>query len=133
MWFAPFAGMKNGSATRDVLIDLLVPARFASRYRARVTSLSPREADLRFAYCPSLFTSGVLVSCPATLSIARGPNVIGSRGILWIGPDSEHATARFEFEKPMSASDLEVLRRICHLDAPSVQPLEAVSAAASYL
>ena len=94
----------------DVLIDLLVPARFASRYRAVVTSLSALDAGLRFAFCPSVFGSGILVSCPATLSIHRGPNVIGARGILWVGKDAARTTARFEFEKPISRAEMEAFR-----------------------
>ena len=132
MSIAPWIGMKNVSANHDVLIDLLVPARFASRYRATMTGLSPLEADLRFAYCPSLFTSGILVSCAATLSIIRGPSVIGSRGILWIGRDSDRASARFEFEKPISRLQFELFRRTCHVDIPTVRPLEAASGAASH-
>src|SRR5882724_2477851 len=114
----------NKSGASDVVIDLLVPARFASRYRASVTSISALEAELRFAFCPRLFNSGVLVSCPATLSIVRGPHVIGERGILWIGQDSQRATARFQFERPIPQAQVELIRRACRVDAPVPMVLE---------
>jgi hypothetical protein len=116
----------------DVLIDLLVPARFASRYWAVVTALSPQDASLRFAFCPSVFGSGVVVSCPATLSVHRGLHVTGTRGILWAGRDSQRTTARFEFEQPISSLQTELLRRVCHINTPTPPPLvELVPVAAS--
>ena len=121
----------NNGANHDVLIDLLVPARFASRYRAIVTALSPSDASLRFAFCPSVFCSGVVVSCPATLSVQRGSTVTGARGILWAGRDSERTTARFEFEQPISSLQIELLRRVCNVIAPTPPPFELVPAAAS--
>ena len=122
--------MKKSGAS-DVVIDLLVPARFASRYRAAVTAISAVEAELRFAFCPRLFGSGVLVSCPATLSLVRGPTVIASRGILWIGQDSERATARFEFEAPISTTQVEMLRQACQVHEFLPMPLEYPAVARS--
>ena len=122
--------MTNG-ANHDVLIDLLVPARFASRYWAVVTALSPQDASLRFAFCPSVFGSGVVVSCPATLSLRRGLHVTATRGILWAGRDSERRTARFEFAQPISSLQIELLRRVCHISAPMPPPFELVPVAAS--
>jgi hypothetical protein len=107
-----FRGVKK-SGTSEVLIDLLVPAHFASRYRAAVTSISPLEAELRFPFCPRVFSSGVVLSCPATLSLVRGPHVIGSRGILWIGHESNRATARFQFEKPLSTAQVALVQSAC--------------------
>jgi len=106
------------SGTSDVVIDLLVPARFASRYRATVTSISALDAEVRFAFCPRLFGSGVLVSCPATLSLVRGPNVLACRGILWIGDDAERTSARFQFEVAISQSQVDLVRRACDVAAP---------------
>jgi hypothetical protein len=122
--------MTNG-ANHDVLIDLLVPARFASRYWGTVTALSAHEASLRFAFCPSVFGSGVVVSCPATLSVRRGPHVTVTRGILWAGRDSGRTTARFEFEQPISSLQIELLRRVCHVRTPMPPPFEPLPVAAS--
>jgi hypothetical protein len=118
------------NAASDVVIDFLVPARFASRYRAAVTAICTVEAELRFAFCPRLFGTGVLVSCPATLSLVRGPTVIGSRGILWIGQDSERTTARFQFESPLSLSQVELLRHACQAPVFVPMPLEYKTVAA---
>jgi len=130
MSLAEQSGVKK-SGPSDVVIDLLVPARFASRYRAAVTAISSVEAELRFAFCPRLFGSGVVLSCPATLSLVRGPNVLASRGILWIGQDSERATARFEFESPISRSQLQMLRQACQVEQALPMLLEQAAVATS--
>jgi hypothetical protein len=122
--------MRNG-ANHDVLIDLLVPARFASRYWARLTELSADDASVRFAFCPSVFGSGVVLSCPATLSVHRGLDVTVTRGILWAGRDSQRTTARFEFERPMSSLQIELVRRFCQISTPMPPPFELAPVAAS--
>ena len=114
----------NANGAR-VLIDFLVPARLASRYRASVTALSPIEAEISFPFCPSIFGSGVLVSCPATLSLVIGSKVTGARGILWIGQGAKRTTARFQFEKLVGEEDLELWRHACQLDEPKLRAVSA--------
>jgi hypothetical protein len=115
--------MKYSGAT-DVVVDFLVPARLASRYRASVTAISPLEAELRFAFCPSIFASGVLVSCPAAMLVVVGREVVGARGILWMEPAMKRTVGRFQFESPMAAPDLERVRHLCHIEEETlVEPV----------
>ena len=72
--------MKQNGVVGGLLIDFLVPACLASRYRARLTALSPAEAELSLSFCPSIFRSGALTCCPAEISAVFGASAVRVRG-----------------------------------------------------
>jgi hypothetical protein len=133
MSIAAIGPMTHGAS--ELVVDFLVPARLASRYRARLTALSPLDAEIAFAFPPSIFRSGVLVSCPARICFVRGREVVSTRGILWIDKGSNRATGRLQFEKPMMFRELDVLRQAFALEPPPLalpEPmLEPAACAAS--
>lgn len=109
---------QNGSAS-DIVLDFLVPARLASRYRVRLKALSPLSAELQLAFCPSIFRSGVLVSCPAELSLVLRDDALRLRGIFRVERGANDTTGRLQFSEAVMFRDLELLRRACRLDDDS--------------
>ena len=104
-------------SVQDLVLDLLVPARLASRYRARLESLSMIEAELRLTFCPSLFRSGDVSSCPAEISLAHGRTAIRLRGSFTMERDGRDTVGHLRFAPSPDAADVEVLRKACALDA----------------
>jgi hypothetical protein len=104
------------NAASDLVVDFLVPACLASRYRARLSSLSPLEAELRFAFCPSIFRSGTVDSCPAEISLVLGQVVVRLRGSFRVEREESGAIGRMRFVEPAEPEDLETLRRACKID-----------------
>jgi hypothetical protein len=100
----------------DLVVDFLVPASLASRYRARLASLSPLEAQLRFAFCPSIFRSGIVDSCPAEISLVFGAVVVRLRGSFSVEHEETGTIGRLRFVEPAEPADLETLRRACRID-----------------
>lgn len=122
---------------RDVVVDFLVPARLASRYRARLTALSPIEATLSLRFCPSLFRSGIIACCQAEISLIAGAAAARVRGVFQLessvdssaGADRDGrerpvaqarngTTARFRFAETVSPADLELLAKACLAEVP---------------
>jgi hypothetical protein len=102
--------------TTELVVDFLVPACVASRYRARLASLSPIEAELRFAFCPSIFRSGAVESCPAEISLALGAIIVRLRGRFSVQREDKTTIGHLRFAEPAEAADLETLRRACQID-----------------
>jgi hypothetical protein len=111
---SPTAVARN--AVSDLVVDFLVPACLASRYRARLASLSPLEAELRFAFCPSIFRSGTIDSCAAEISLVLGAVVVRLRGSFSVEGAARGTIGRLRFVEPAEAADLETLRRACRID-----------------
>jgi hypothetical protein len=104
------------NAVSDLVVDFLVPACLASRYRARLAALSSLEAELRFAFCPSMFRSGTIDSCPAEISLVLGAVVVRLRGSFSVERVARGTIGRLRFVEPAEAADLETLRRACRID-----------------
>jgi len=102
--------MKRNGIAAGLVVDFLVPARLASRYRARLTALSPVEAELRLSFCPSIFRSGTLACCPAEISAVFGAAAVRVRGSFHVDGGSSGTTARFRFDPPIALRELEVLQ-----------------------
>jgi hypothetical protein len=103
------------NAASDLVVDFLVPACLASRYRARLSSLSPLGAELRFAFCPSIFRSGTVDSCSAEISLVLGAVVVRLRGSFRVEREERGAIGRMRFVEPAEPEDLETLRRACRI------------------
>ena len=97
----------------DAQLDFIVPAKLASRYRARITEVSAEEARLRMPFLPSMFRKGVMASCAAQLTVAEDERATCVRGVF--RPDEADASqdAHFRFAQPISTRELEVLRGRC--------------------
>jgi len=102
--------------TSELVVDFLVPAYLASRYRARLASLSPFGAELRLAFCPSIFRSGAFESCPAEISLALGAIIIRLRGRFSVQRDDKATIGHLRFAEPAEPADLEALRRACRIE-----------------
>jgi hypothetical protein len=92
----------------EVLIDFLVPAKLASRYRARLAEVSFHEVRLELPFRPAPFRLGILVSCPARLTLVVRAHVVQLVGTF--EPEVDTTRASFRFEQPISPRDLELLR-----------------------
>jgi hypothetical protein len=103
--------MKPNGPSASLVIDFLVPACLASRYRARLTALSPFEAELRLSFCPSIFRSGILNCCPAEISVVSRGAWVRARGSFRLDGGSSGTTARFHFEPPITPRDLKILQQ----------------------
>jgi len=108
--------MKRKSPPSDLVIDLRLPASFASRYRARLTSLSRLDGQLRLAFCPSVFRSGVS-SCPADVSLVAGVLVVRLRGVVEFQTTATGAVGQIHFEEPLERQEFDALRDACQIDA----------------
>ena len=108
--------MKRKTAPSDLVIDLLLPASFASRYRARLTSLSRLDGQLRLAFCPSVFRSGVS-SCPADVTMVAGALVVRLRGVVEFQETAGGAVGQVHFEEPLERREFDALRDACQIDA----------------
>ena len=122
MAFAAPIGMKRSGVAAGLVVDFLVPARLASRYRARLTALSPLEAELRLSFCPSIFRSGALTCCPAEISAVFGAAAVRVRGSFRVEGGSSGTTARFRFDPPIALRELEVLQ---HASPEDLEPASA--------
>ena len=102
----------------DAQLDFLVPAKLASRYRARIIEVSNEEARLRMPFLPSMFRKGVMASCAAQLTVAEHERATCVRGVF--RPDEADASqdAHFRFAQPISPRELEALRGRCEGVAP---------------
>ncbi len=103
--------MKQKGVVGGLLIDFLVPACLASRYRARLTALSSAEAELSLSFCPSIFRSGAVTCCPAEISAVFGASAVRVRGSFHLEGGSSCTTARFRFDPPIALRDLELLQQ----------------------
>ena len=119
MAFAAPIGMNRSGFAAGLVVDFLVPARLASRYRARLTALSPLEAELRLSFCPSIFRSGALTCCPAEISAVFGAAAVRVRGSFHVEGGSSGTTARFRFDPPIALRELEVLQ---HASPEDLEP-----------
>jgi hypothetical protein len=104
-------------SVQDLVLDLLVPARLASRYRARLEALSMSEAELHLTFCPSIFRSGDVASCPAEISLSHGRAAVRLRGSFSIERGPRDIVGHLRFAPAPDAADVEVLRKACALDA----------------
>jgi hypothetical protein len=119
--------MKRKGMTGGLLIDFLVPASLASRYRARLTALSRAEAELSLSFCPSIFRSGVLTCCPAEISAVFGASAVRVRGSFHLEGGRSCTTARFRFDPPIALRDLELLQQARPDDAERLSPPDSVA------
>ncbi|HSD11375.1 MAG TPA: hypothetical protein VLF14_10335 [Candidatus Binatia bacterium] len=130
MSFALTGDMKRKGSAGGLLIDFLVPACLASRYRARLTALSPAEAELRLSFCPSIFRSGTLTCCPAEISAVFGAAAVRLRGSFHLEGGSSGTTARFRFDPPIALRDLELLQQASPEEAETASPSDPLVDAA---
>jgi hypothetical protein len=119
-WLAVESRMKRKALPSDLVIDLLLPATFASRYRARLTSLSRLDAQLRLAFCPSVFRSGVS-SCPADVTLVAGALVLRLRGVVEFQETTGGAVGQVHFDEPLERREFDALRDACQIDAAFVE------------
>jgi hypothetical protein len=130
MAFASIGAMKQKGIAGGLLIDFLVPACLASRYRAQLTALSPAEAELRLSFCPSIFRSGALTCCPAEISAVFGAAAVRVRGSFHLEGGSSCTTARFRFDPPIALRDLQLLQQASPDEAETVSPSDSIVDAA---
>jgi hypothetical protein len=116
--------MSRRGAIENLTVDFLVPARLASRYRARLVAVSAGAAELQLSFCPKMFRSGELTACPAEISLIVGASVVRRRGLFEIeGADgSSGTTGHFAFEEPIEGGDLDLLRGACLAAESEVAP-----------
>jgi hypothetical protein len=130
MAFASIGAMKQKAIAGGLMIDFLVPACLASRYRAQLTALSPAEAELRLSFCPSIFRSGALTCCPAEISAVFGAAAVRVRGSFHLEGGSSCTTARFRFDPPIALRDLELLQQASPDEAETASPSDSLVDAA---
>jgi hypothetical protein len=119
--------MKHKTGPLELVIDLVLPARFASRYRARLTALSRLGAQIRLAFCPSIFRAGVS-SCPADVWVASGPVMICLRTVVEVQISSHGTIGQIHFDRPLERAEFEALRDLCGVDAVFDEPAAVASA-----
>jgi hypothetical protein len=112
--------MTHKKAPAELVVDLIVPASIASRYRARLIALTRLDAQLRLAFCPSLFRSGVS-SCPAVIWLVSGDLFAPLRGVVGFQAGAKEAIGVIHFDQPLERRDFDALLRAC-------QPEDAVFA-----
>ena len=112
--------MTHKKAPAELVVDLIVPASIASRYRARLIALTRLDAQLRLAFCPSLFRSGVS-SCGAVIWLVSGDLFAPLRGVVGFQAGAKEATGVIHFDQPLERRDFDALQRVC-------QPEDAVFA-----
>src|SRR5262245_52041190 len=103
--------MRQKGLMGGLVIDFLVPASLASTYWARLTALSPAEAELSLSFCPSIFRSGARTCCPAEISGVFGASAVRVRGSFHLEGGSSSTAARFRFDTPITLRDLELLQQ----------------------
>jgi len=108
--------MRQTTAPSELVIDFLVPAAFASRYRARLIALSRLEGQVRLAFRPSRFRTGVL-SCPADVSLVTRTHCLRLRGVVEMKVGGGEVIAHFHFDRALERPEFEALRSACQLDA----------------
>jgi hypothetical protein len=116
--------MGHQATIENLTVDFLVPACLASRYRARLLTVSAAEAELQLSFCPKMFRSGELTACPAEISLIVGAAVVRRRGLFEIeGADgASGTTGHFAFEEPVDGGDLDLLRGACVVAKPEAVP-----------
>jgi hypothetical protein len=112
--------MTHKKAPAELVVDLIVPASIASRYRARLIALTRLDAQLRLAFCPSLFRSGVS-SCGAVIWLVSGDLFAPLRGVVGFQAGAKEAIGVIHFDQPLERRDFDALQRVC-------QPEDAVFA-----
>ena len=112
--------MKHEKAPPELVVDLIVPASIASRYRARLIALTRLDAQLRLAFCPSIFRSGV-PSCAAVIWLVSGDLFAPLRGVVGLQAGAKEVIAVIHFDHPLARQDFDALLRVC-------QPGDAVFA-----
>jgi hypothetical protein len=110
--------MTHKKAPAELVVDLIVPASIASRYRARLIALTRLDAQLRLPFCPSLFRSGVS-SCPAVIWLVSGDLFAPLRGVVGFQAGAKEALGVIHFDQPLERRDFDALLRVC-------QPEDAV-------
>ena len=108
--------MKHKSVPSELTIDFLVPANLASRYRARLTGLSRLDGQLRLAFCPSIFRSGIS-SCRADVSLVSGSLFLKVRGVVEVHVSANGAVGQVHFGQPLERRDFDALCHACQLEA----------------
>jgi hypothetical protein len=116
--------MSRQGAIENLTVDFLVPACLASRYRARLVTVSAAEAELQLSFCPKMFRSGELTVCPAEISLIVGAAVVRRRGLFEIegAEGASGTTGHFAFEEPVDGGDLDLLRGACIVAKPEAVP-----------
>ncbi len=114
--------MRHNGQADELIVDFLVPARLASRYRARLAAVSAFEAELRLAFCPMIFRSGILSCCPAEITSRCGAGAIRLRGMFHLDASGGATVARFRFDEPVGAAELHTLERACPASSDSSRP-----------
>ena len=101
------------AAAIDLVVDFRVPASVASRYRARLLSVSRSQAQIVFLFPPSLFRSIANQPCMAEISLVLGRSVVRACGLCRMDGGSGGTGARIRFNEPIALHDYALLRRIC--------------------
>ncbi len=116
--------MSRQATNENLTVDFLVPACLASRYRARLVTVSASEAELQLSFCPKMFRSGELTACPAEISLIVGVVVVRRRGLFEIegGDGASCTTGHFAFQEPVDGGDLDLLRGACVVAEPEAAP-----------
>jgi hypothetical protein len=119
--------MSRQATIENLTVDFLVPACLASRYRARLVTVSAAEAELQLSFCPKMFRTGELTACPAEISLIVGAVVVRRKGLFEIeGADgASGTTGHFAFEEPVDGGDLDLLRGACLVAKPEDAPHDA--------
>src|SRR5436853_165922 len=79
-------------------------------------SLSRLDGQLRLAFCPTVFRSGVS-SCPADVSLVAGALVVRLRGVVEFQEIAGGAVGQVHFDEPLERRDFDALREACQIDA----------------
>ena len=112
--------MQRRKAPSELVVDLIVPASVPSRYRARLIALTRLEAQLRLAFCPSVFRSG-MSSCAAVIWLVSGELFVPLRGVVGFQAGAKEAIGVIHFDQPLERRDFDALLGAC-------QPEDAVFA-----
>ena len=112
--------MNRKKAPSELVVDLIVPASIASRYRARLVALTRLDGQLRLSFCPSFFRSGVS-SCAAVIWLVSGELFAPLRGVVGFQAGAKEAIGVIHFDQPLERRDFDALLHVC-------QPEDAVFA-----
>ena len=108
--------MKHRSGPLEIVVDFVLPASFASRYRARLTALSRLDGQIRLAFCPSIFRSGVS-SCPADVWLISGSVVVCVRSVVEVRISAHGTIGQIHFDRPLERREFDALRELCGVEA----------------
>ena len=107
--------MRHRSGPLELVIDFVLPASFASRYRARLTALSRLDGQIRLAFCPSIFRAGVS-SCPADVWLISGPVVVCVRSVIEVQISAHGTIGQIHFDRPLERREFDALRELCGVE-----------------